>query len=120
MPLIVVLVVVVIAGFIFFKNSQSSVTTNQLPSSNNTQVSGQSNSQYTLTDVAPHNSRSDCWTVIDNNVYNITNFIDIHPGGSEIIRACGVDASALFASVRDHDQQAVQTLPTYKIGTLKN
>ncbi|HVT01734.1 MAG TPA: cytochrome b5-like heme/steroid binding domain-containing protein [Patescibacteria group bacterium] len=114
---IVILIVVVASAFLVLSKRGSSQPT--VPTSQTVQAPVDTNTTYTMNDVAQHNSQSDCWTVIDNNVYNITNFIDIHPGGREIIRACGIDASGLFASVRDHGSEAVQTLPTYKIGVLK-
>ncbi len=75
---------------------------------------------YTLTDVAKHDNQSDCWLVIDNNVYNVTSFIGQHPGGDEILKECGRDATSLFSRVRDHaENSASSLLPPYLIGTLK-
>ena len=37
------------------------------------------------------------WTVIDGNVYDITNYIDMHPGGKkQVMRGVGKDASIMF------------------------
>lgn len=84
---------------------------------------------YTLTEVARHSSRGDCWAVISNQVYNITNYIGRHPGGDEILRACGQDATTLFLErqTKDgkpvgtggpHSQIANEQLKTLKIGNL--
>ena len=37
------------------------------------------------------------WTVIDGVVYDITNYVGMHPGGlKKILRGKGVDASIMF------------------------
>ena len=37
------------------------------------------------------------WTVIDGVVYDITNYIDMHPGGKKkIMRGIGVDSTEIF------------------------
>lgn len=42
---------------------------------------------YTLDDVKQHTREEDCWLVINGNVYNVTSFLDEHPGGFDIIIA---------------------------------
>ncbi len=64
---------------------------------------------FTLSDVAQHNSKEDCWTVISDDVYDLTKFISRHPGGDEILRACGTDATMLFSSRQTNDGQLVGT-----------
>lgn len=71
---------------------------------------------YTAAQVAPHNSVSDCWLIISGQVYNVTNFIPIHPGGNAIVPFCGTDATTIFSQI--HDQAAVNLLPSYLIGKL--
>ena len=36
-------------------------------------------------DVLAHNSRESCWVVIDDQAYDLTSYLDVHPGGSSII-----------------------------------
>ena len=40
---------------------------------------------YTRQDVANHASPSDGWIVIDAEVYDISNFYDLHPGGANVL-----------------------------------
>ena len=48
-------------------------------------------------EVAKHSTASDCWTVINNKVYNLTSYISRHPGGSSVIKSiCGVDGTSNF------------------------
>lgn len=37
----------------------------------------------TTDDVAKHNSQTDCWITVRGNVYDVTEFLEQHPGGSE-------------------------------------
>ena len=74
---------------------------------------------YTKQEVAKHNTDSDCWIVINGNVYNITPYIKIHPGGSRILlRKAGGDCTLGFTKVR-HSEFAKTTLEKYYIGNLK-
>ncbi|KAJ2161479.1 hypothetical protein GGF46_001418 [Coemansia sp. RSA 552] len=53
--------------------------------------------RLTMDEVAKHNKRDDCWTVLHGRVYNITRYLDFHPGGHrELMRVAGKDGSALF------------------------
>ena len=48
----------------------------------------------TWDEVRRHNTRKDCWIVVNNIVYNVTNFKKNHPGGSKIIEFyAGQDAT---------------------------
>ncbi len=84
---------------------------------------------FTIDEVASHNSKTDCWTVVSGQVYELTDFINRHPGGDEILRACGTDATTLFVSrtTKDgqsigsgtpHSQVAQEQLDQLKLGTL--
>lgn len=74
---------------------------------------------YTLAEVSIHNNKSDCWLAIEGSVYNVTRFVDQHPGGEEILKGCGKDATSLFNSVSDHADEGRELLPTYFIGKLQ-
>lgn len=42
---------------------------------------------YELADLKGHSKEEDCWLVIDGEVYDVTEFLDEHPGGFDIILA---------------------------------
>jgi cytochrome b involved in lipid metabolism len=51
----------------------------------------------TMVEVAKHKSSSDCWTVFQGVVYNITPFLEYHPGGKEeLMRGAGLDCTDLY------------------------
>ncbi|CAI5758922.1 unnamed protein product [Candida verbasci] len=44
-----------------------------------------------------HKSKNDCWTCINGKVFNITPYINFHPGGvDEIMKCAGKDGTSLF------------------------
>ncbi|PAV92008.1 hypothetical protein WR25_22126 [Diploscapter pachys] len=48
-------------------------------------------------ELAKHCVREDCWIHLFGNVYDVTAYLDFHPGGvDELMRASGRDATALF------------------------
>ena len=88
---------------------------------------GATNQTYTMVQVAEHDSKENCWLVIEGNVYDVTPFIasGFHPGKLAILLGCGKDASVLFntrpmGSGTAHSERARKSLPKYLIGTLDN
>lgn len=75
----------------------------------------------TMAEVATHDRPADCWLVIEGVVYDVTAFIAAHPGGAEIERGCGKDATRFFRE-RDaaggHSAAAEAMLPAFRVGAL--
>lgn len=99
----------VIAAFVIFKvaSKQAEAPSNKTTTTSNPQSAQQTTAPLTSTEVAKHNSKEDCWTIISGQVYNLTDFVSQHPGGSEILRACGIDGTSLFAERETSDGQKV-------------
>lgn len=73
---------------------------------------------YTPADVATHNTAANCWVIINNNVYNLTNFIPLHPGGSAaIVAVCGQDGTVAFNS-GPHPAGTINAINSYLLGTI--
>ena len=72
---------------------------------------------YTAADVAQHATASDCWMILNNSVYGLTNYIPIHPGGTFISSMCGKDGTALFNS-GPHPAGTLNVLNSYILGSL--
>jgi hypothetical protein len=76
--------------------------------------------EFTAEEVAQHNKASDCWTIVDGFVYDVTSFANRHPAGSEAIREmCGVNASEDFLDEHGGQSEPETWLETLKIGKLK-
>ncbi len=96
-------------------------------SNNPTQTQpSQATQVFTISEVSSHNTASNCWLVVNGNVYDVSKFLSQHPGGeAEIIPYCGKEATKAFdtqgrSGGRGHSTTAGQMLQDYKIGTLRN
>ncbi|MEY4108972.1 MAG: hypothetical protein RJB35_285 [Actinomycetota bacterium] len=66
-----------------------------------------------------NNSAASCWSVISGNVYNLTQWINQHPGGpSAIASLCGVDGTASFNAQHRGEGKPTQRLSGYLLGPL--
>lgn len=72
--------------------------------------------QFTAAEIAKHNTKADCWIILDERVYDITRFIDRHPGGvGPVVNMAGKDATDVFANY--HAARVYEKmLPQYLIG----
>ncbi|CDP03875.1 unnamed protein product [Coffea canephora] len=61
---------------------------------------GSETKAFTLSQVSEHNHSKDCWLVIGGKVYDVTKFLEDHPGGDEVLlSATGKDATDDFEDV---------------------
>jgi cytochrome b involved in lipid metabolism len=96
-------------------NSQSTPVSAELITKTNVSTT------YTLAQVASNSTRASCWTVVDGIVYNITAYINSHPGGANsIAKICGIDGSTMFNNEHGAVSQQKNILTNYRIGTLKD
>ncbi|KAJ6007295.1 hypothetical protein N7540_011271 [Penicillium herquei] len=52
---------------------------------------------FPRSEVASHNKEEDLWVIIDGKVFNLTSFLDTHPGGRRVLlQAAGSDATKKF------------------------
>lgn len=124
-PVIVGFVIVALVGFVTLTSAKGSTSMNQNTTPNTSGATTQSsdvNKTYTLADVAKHSSATDCWMVIEGNVYDVSKFVPIHPGGTQqIVAGCGKDATDLFNNRNGrgpHGERATLMLSDYLIGKL--
>ncbi|GAU28050.1 hypothetical protein TSUD_265080 [Trifolium subterraneum] len=73
---------------------------------------------FTLADVSQHNTSKDCWLVIHNKVYDVTKFLEDHPGGDDVlISSTGKDASNDFDDI-GHSTSAVAMMDEFYVGDI--
>ena len=74
---------------------------------------------YTMAQVKANNGRAKCWTVISENVYDLTAWIGDHPGGAgAIVSLCGTDGTQGFLAMHRNQSKPESRLAGYLLGPL--
>lgn len=111
----ILIALVLIGGGLFFFNKKEVVAPSNIEI-NNDKVAPVGISQ---SEVAKHNSSASCYTIISAKVYDLTNWINKHPGGKEaILSLCGKDGTVAFQNQHADNQKQQDILITYFIGNL--
>ena len=72
---------------------------------------------YNAADLKKHASAASCWSAINGNVYDLTKWINRHPGGASVIKGlCGRDGSAGFNGQHGGQSRPASELAAFKIG----
>lgn len=73
----------------------------------------------TMAEVARHNTVDDCWSVVYDQVYDLTEFVTRHPvGPSQIEEMCGVDATEAYSGEHAGQAEPEGWLDVFRIGEL--
>ncbi|PYI04312.1 hypothetical protein BO78DRAFT_398985 [Aspergillus sclerotiicarbonarius CBS 121057] len=69
--------------------------------------------------ISQHKTSEDCWIVVDNQVWDVTDFLEDHPGGSTIIlKYAGRDATTAYSEVHAPSIIKTHLPPERHMGTL--
>merc|ERR1712070_736259 len=75
--------------------------------------------EFSREEVKAHTNREDVWFVIHNKVYDITKFLDDHPGGEEVmLDKGGQDATHDFEDLH-HSQEARKQMEEFMVGKIR-
>lgn len=76
--------------------------------------------QISMADVATHNTKASCFTVISEKVYDVTLWVNLHPGGKgAILSMCGADGTDKFMKRHKGGKKFMDILTRFQIGVLK-
>eukprot|EP00227_Mantoniella_beaufortii_P008841 CAMPEP_0197575742 /NCGR_PEP_ID=MMETSP1326-20131121/1031_1 /TAXON_ID=1155430 /ORGANISM="Genus nov. species nov., Strain RCC2288" /LENGTH=133 /DNA_ID=CAMNT_0043138559 /DNA_START=52 /DNA_END=453 /DNA_ORIENTATION=- len=74
---------------------------------------------YSRAQVAKHNKQTDLWVVIKGKVFDLSEYVDEHPGGVKaMMKNAGGDATAGFFGPQ-HPSRAHDMLGEYQVGVLE-
>lgn len=120
------LAMIILLGYWFFSQSkpQNQEGVKPTPVLKKSDQNMKKNKKYSIKEVTKHNKESDCWLIINNQVYDVTKFITTHPGGRAILEGCGKQATNLYqtrpmGSNTPHSKKANNLLKQYYLGDLK-
>eukprot|EP01130_Rhizamoeba_saxonica_P004397 TRINITY_DN17_c0_g1_i1.p1 TRINITY_DN17_c0_g1~~TRINITY_DN17_c0_g1_i1.p1 ORF type:complete len:121 (+),score=38.46 TRINITY_DN17_c0_g1_i1:79-441(+) len=69
----------------------------------------------TRAQVEQHNKKDDIWVVHENKVYDVTKFLEEHPGGEEVLlEYAGKDITIEFLTTQ-HSDDAVEMMVDYLV-----
>jgi len=103
-------------------------TTNQFTTTNTPAggVGGQTIKLITSTEVAKHNTSANCWIIVNNKIYDVSQYLkfNLHPGENATITPyCGKEATRAFdtkdrSNPKPHSTNANSMLTDYYVGDL--
>jgi hemoglobin-like flavoprotein len=74
---------------------------------------------FTADEVAKHNSKEDLWLIIENKVYDLTNWQEDHPGGpSLLLQFAGGDATGPAKAAHKGSKVQLEQMEDFYIGEL--
>lgn len=74
----------------------------------------------TMVSVQAHSSPSDCWAVVAGNVYDLTDWVNQHPGGAGNIESmCGIDATSAYEGEHGGEGRPNRELEQFLLGPLQ-
>jgi len=76
--------------------------------------------KYSLKEVAEHKDKTSTWLIIHDKIYDVTKFLEEHPGGEEVLlEQAGKDGTEHFEDV-GHSTDARTMMKEYLVGELND
>jgi cytochrome b involved in lipid metabolism len=80
---------------------------------------GTSSGGISVAEVLTHNSATDCWSVVNGKVYDLTSYVSTHAGGEAVIKAiCGKDGTKSFSGQHAGEAKPKTDLSSLLVGAL--
>jgi cytochrome b involved in lipid metabolism len=75
---------------------------------------------FSAEEVSKHDKEGDTWIIVEDKVYNVTPYVEMHPGGEgKILAYAGKDATKPFRGEQHGRNEVDNVLSNYYIGELK-
>lgn len=112
--LVSLLLAALLAAFLFMGKGSRRSATAKAPVNHLT-----TRKAYGKSEVSQHNKRTDCWIIIKNKVYDVTSYVDEHPGGDAILAHAGDDSTEGFYGPQ-HASRVFDMVDEFYVGELKH
>lgn len=104
---------------VYVKEVSTGTTTEALTVNASTGTSTVGAPSYTRAQVELHKDEASCYTIIGNRIYDLTLWVNMHPGGKNaILSLCGTDGTEAFMNKHKGEQKQVDILGRFHIGNL--
>ncbi|XP_024020691.1 cytochrome B5-like protein [Morus notabilis] len=111
--LVAVVVAILLGAFLLISQNPKS------GGSKNDQSSAKKGAKvYSKAEVSLHNKRTDCWIIIKDKVYDVTSYVEEHPGGDAILAHAGGDSTEGFYGPQ-HATRVFDMIDDFYIGDLE-
>ncbi len=72
-----------------------------------------------VAEIKTHDNKSDCWSIVNANVYNLTSYVQNHPGGAAVIaNICGKDGTKAFTNQHNTQGKPNNVLRSFLLGPI--
>lgn len=106
------------APITYVQETTTGTTTTSMTINTSTGTTTPGAPSYTLSQVATHTTASSCYSIIGGKVYDLTMWINMHPGGKQaILSICGIDGTARFMAQHHGAKKQMDILARFYIGT---
>ncbi len=100
-------------------NRISASQAEELPAATEPPPGATTDSGISVAEVQKHNTATDCWSVVNGDVYELTSYISQHKGGSAVLTAiCGKDGTKAFSGQHAGAAKPNADLSTLLVGAL--
>lgn len=70
-------------------------------------------------EIKNHNAKADCWSIVNGKVYNLTSYVQRHPGGNAVIaNICGKDGTSSFTNQHNTQNKPNSVLTGFLLGSV--
>ena len=110
LPVALALLAAVLASVLFIQAQRS-----RKPDAASQAVSAKQT--FTRAEVAKHKTERDVWIILKNKVYDVTGYVEEHPGGLAILNNAGKDSTEGFYGPQ-HPDRVFDLIDDFHIGEL--
>ena len=101
--------------YVLFKQRNSQKNSSSSTESKKIKVANKIRNDIKVQEVSKHNVKDDCWIIVDGKVYDVTDYVDDHPGGDSILNNAGND-STVGVHGPQHPESVWEVLKLFYIG----